>query len=591
MKSGTKYLRRDNPWMREVFRYRGQFPGPTLEARSGDTIIIEVQNEMQDEGVAIHWHGLRMEGANDMDGAVGITQNPIPPSSEFTYKFRIADNQAGTFWYHSHSGIQRADGLYGGLIVHKPHAKSTSDPVKYQYEEEGLLLIGDWYHRPATEVEQSYANHESWGREPVPDSLLINGFGAFNCSMAVPSRPLDCVEISAPGLKLRHTRTRLRVVNAGGLSGFVLSTPDCHVAMFQVDGGNEIEESPKSSSIGILYPGERIDLILECDATSQPAGYPLTITLDAENFAIQNKALTLTHHFSMSPSPNTLSQRGHPYVPPSIEKGEGFFDLATAKGAVIRENTIQDVANQTILLYTKMEILARLGNVPVGIVNRTTWSPQTLPSQPLVALSRAYWNSNQLVPFIPLSREPSNTTWVDIVVNNLDEKGHPFHLHGYDFYILSQYYPTVRGYHAYNPFSYSTLASSPSPPGGPYNLFGTDNAFLTYVAGYCTSTDFTPATTTAVTSVSTPGTTGFGPTTQVTSINPGGPVISVTSLQFSITSALTTAAPSITSTPTPTTIVPAGIAASSTAKAEGTGSRDVSLLSILGSIFAALLAF
>jgi FtsP/CotA-like multicopper oxidase with cupredoxin domain len=40
----------------------GLFPGPLIEARSGDQIIVEVQNELLDEGVAIHWHGLWMIG-------------------------------------------------------------------------------------------------------------------------------------------------------------------------------------------------------------------------------------------------------------------------------------------------------------------------------------------------------------------------------------------------------------------------------------------------------------------------------------------------------------------------------------------------
>jgi hypothetical protein len=75
-----------------------------------------------------------------------------------------------------------------------------------------------------------------------------------------------------------------------------------------------------------------------------------------------------------------------------------------------------------------MEILARLGNVPMGFINRTTWAAQSSPSEPLINLHREDWDDNQLVPWIPISRIDSKTTWVDIVVNNLDEKGHPFHL-------------------------------------------------------------------------------------------------------------------------------------------------------------------
>jgi hypothetical protein len=92
------------------------------------------------------------------------------------------------------------------------------------------------------------------------------------------------------------------------------------------------------------------------------------------------------------------------------------------------ENYFPDVADKNVLLYTKMEILARLGNVPVGFINRTTWVAQSSPAKPLIDISREQWDDNQLVPWIPISRDDSKITWVDIVVNNLDEKGHPFHL-------------------------------------------------------------------------------------------------------------------------------------------------------------------
>ncbi|EJU00486.1 multicopper oxidase, partial [Dacryopinax primogenitus] len=51
------------------------------------------------------------------DAAIGVTQCPIPPDGTYTY-FKSADEQHGTFWYHSHHSAQRADGLFGALIVH-----------------------------------------------------------------------------------------------------------------------------------------------------------------------------------------------------------------------------------------------------------------------------------------------------------------------------------------------------------------------------------------------------------------------------------------------------------------------------------------
>lgn len=145
---------------------------------------------MQDESIALHWHGLhvfskylwlivgktqRLITIDVMDGAAGVSQCSIAPGGQFVYNFTIPLHQSGTFWYHAHSGVSRADGLYGGLVVHAPASKSTvrglmsrervPDSHRYGYEKELLLLIGDWYHRPASEVLAWYMLPGSFGNE------------------------------------------------------------------------------------------------------------------------------------------------------------------------------------------------------------------------------------------------------------------------------------------------------------------------------------------------------------------------------------------------------------------------------------------
>lgn len=110
-----------------------------------------------------------------MDGAPGVTQHDISPGDTFTYNITIPLDQSGTFWYHSHSGTTRADGLYGGFIVHAPASKSKvrgllaptdfADSDRYGYEKELLLLIGDWYHRPSRDALAWYLRSGSFGNE------------------------------------------------------------------------------------------------------------------------------------------------------------------------------------------------------------------------------------------------------------------------------------------------------------------------------------------------------------------------------------------------------------------------------------------
>ena len=114
----------------------GQFPGPKIHVKKGSIMRITIRNQLQYEGVNIHWHGLHMIDNFWNDGAMFVSQCPIPGNTEFTYIVK-ADN-SGTHWWHSHAGTQRLDGLFGPLIVLEPEEidqKITSIP----------LTIGDWY--------------------------------------------------------------------------------------------------------------------------------------------------------------------------------------------------------------------------------------------------------------------------------------------------------------------------------------------------------------------------------------------------------------------------------------------------------------
>ena len=89
---------------RRVITVNGQFPGPKVQIKKGSLMRITVRNNLQYEGVTIHWHGLHMVDNFWNDGAAFVSQCPIPGGTDFTYIVR-ADN-SGTHWWHSHSGTQ-----------------------------------------------------------------------------------------------------------------------------------------------------------------------------------------------------------------------------------------------------------------------------------------------------------------------------------------------------------------------------------------------------------------------------------------------------------------------------------------------------
>ena len=100
--------------------YEGEFPGPELRVQEGDVLSVELTNDLQAE-TTIHWHGVPV--ANPVDGVPNVTQDPVASGDTFTYTFRA--EPAGTYFYHSHVGLQLDRGLLGPLIVEErdPHVE------------------------------------------------------------------------------------------------------------------------------------------------------------------------------------------------------------------------------------------------------------------------------------------------------------------------------------------------------------------------------------------------------------------------------------------------------------------------------------
>jgi len=126
----------------------GQIPMPTLTFTEGDTALIYVHNNL-DEETSLHWHGLFLP--NRMDGVPFLTQMPIKPHSTYIYKFPIV--QHGTHWYHSHSGLQEQIGMYGAFIMNK--RKEWDIPTI-------PIVLSEWTDMKPEEVHRSLKNATDW---------------------------------------------------------------------------------------------------------------------------------------------------------------------------------------------------------------------------------------------------------------------------------------------------------------------------------------------------------------------------------------------------------------------------------------------
>ncbi|KAG5959414.1 hypothetical protein E4U57_000704 [Claviceps arundinis] len=447
----TREPRRPDGVLKETYLINGQFPGPTVEARSGDELHITVYNGItgSNDGVAIHWHGITMKGFNEMDGAVGITQCAVGPGRTFVYRFQIGQQQHGTFWYHAHSAVQRADGMYGGLVVHKPVGKQRKSELSvHGYDSEKLLLIGDWYHRSADRVLAEYKDFRSFANEPVPDSLLINGAGSYNCSNARPGKPVDCTETDTPVVHVHRTRVRLRIVNTGASAGYSLQLTGAAMKLVTLDGGGLVSKrTPWTSTIGVLYPGERMDVVLL--PSGEQTTKALKIALDPELMQLMNPALTRMQEFPLKwTQPDSRSSRARG----DRRELVNVVNLRDAQGV---STALDKMATEKALLYTSLAINSFKNNEPWGELNHTSWMWKDPYAKPLLAINATAWQNGteQANPFrafkVPRF-EAGEERWMDLVVNNVDDRGHPFHLHGYEFYVLASRQDELG--RAYNPF-------------------------------------------------------------------------------------------------------------------------------------------
>ena len=137
------------------YAYNGRVPGPTLDMREGDRVIVHFHNRLP-EPTTIHWHGLHIPNGSD-----GSPFAPVQPGKSRDYVFTLQPGSAGTYWYHPHphrtTGHQIARGLYGALIV-RAARRSAAVGLREQ-----LLILADNRFTPDGAIDFSGA-HVDAGR-------------------------------------------------------------------------------------------------------------------------------------------------------------------------------------------------------------------------------------------------------------------------------------------------------------------------------------------------------------------------------------------------------------------------------------------
>jgi FtsP/CotA-like multicopper oxidase with cupredoxin domain len=223
--------------------YEGQFPGPELRVQEGDVLSVELTNDLQEE-TTIHWHGVPVP--NPVDGVPNVTQDPIASGSTFTYTFRA--EPAGTYFYHSHVGLQLDRGLLGPLIIEE------SDP-HVEYDREYVVIVDDYLSGEPRLPSDSNGGMGGGGMgggggmmgdiRPPYEGLLING--------RLPEDPqtFDVAE---------GDRIRFRFVNASSATVFGVRIAGHEMTVTHADG-QPVE--PVDADSFVFGAGERYDVVVE----------------------------------------------------------------------------------------------------------------------------------------------------------------------------------------------------------------------------------------------------------------------------------------------------------------------------------------
>ena len=239
----------------------GTVPGPIIRLREGQTARLHVVNDLDEES-SIHWHGLLVPAA--MDGVPGISFPGVAPHTTFTAEFPV--RQSGTYWYHSHSGLQEQLGHYGPIVIDP----AGTDPVGY--DREHVIVLSD--HSPTSpeaifrrmKVGKGYYDFQKqslgglladrdqplkerlkWGRMRMSPTDVADGTGATYTFLVNGHGPTDnWTALFTPG-----ERVRLRFVNASSMTTFNVRIPGLPLTIVQADGQNVRPVETDEFQIGV----------------------------------------------------------------------------------------------------------------------------------------------------------------------------------------------------------------------------------------------------------------------------------------------------------------------------------------------------
>lgn len=413
----------------------GQYPGPLIEAMENDTIVVTVLNNLLSSATTIHWHGIHVVGTPWEDGPVTVTQAPILPGQNYTYRFLAYP--PGTHYWHSHmDAMQMARGVRGPIVVH-----AQKDPFKDLYDEEKVVCVSDEWENPEVclMVEGAIPGN------PVCreiDIATING----HYGNGTDEYPYPLIEVE------KGKCYRLRWLNMGSNAQNYITTIAGHnLTLLAIDS---YDVKPINVSAFNVHVGERYDLILCAD---QPVGtylinmtYDLACPLQPGNFIPPGMAPVdaCSYYGFIKYKKENKIPTGYPPVgtgggkhPKPVSGVDFNLNLA---GTWLKTGPYEPEPQPEKVDYrfemnlgVKGEWKYSAGTTPLETSrwymydskNPMTWRS---PSTPILHTKGKCGAENT-----PVIKIPESAQTVEIVINNLSPTAHVLHMHGMYFQVIN----------------------------------------------------------------------------------------------------------------------------------------------------------
>lgn len=355
---------------------------------------------MENNGTSIHFHGVRQNYTNQMDGVPSVTQCPIAPGDSFTYTWRAT--QYGSSWYHSHFSVQAWDGILGGIII--------NGPATANYDEDlGNLFLNDWSHETADIL----ALQAAASGPPTMPNCLINGTNIYNDTTTgdVAGSRFETTFVAG-------TKYRIRLVNGAADTHFRFTIDNHTMEVISTDFVPIVPYNTTDISIGM---GQRYDVIVTASETSGDywmRAIPQESCSDNDN--VDNILGIVRYDSSSTADPTTTA-----YTTTDSCDDEAIASL------------VPYLTYDVSTTYTVEEDEA----VTIGFVNKAVrWymggtsfvSEWDYPTVLAVAEGNDTFTSDEHVIELDTADD-----WVYFVIQTTFAQAHPIHLHGHDFWVLA----------------------------------------------------------------------------------------------------------------------------------------------------------